>query len=123
MFRKTAILWVILMSALVISVYAQGTADFTGTVEGTPTTRVADGKFEIALKLAEYPKNTYLISLRDAPKFGLSKDVEIPSGPDFDQFVSTLEALKGRKVKLSCIKEASGAQEYRVKGFEKLSGK
>ncbi len=123
MIRKIAILWVILMSALVVSVYAQGSGDFTGTVEGTPTTRVADGKFEIALKLAEYPKNTYLISLKDAPKFGLSKDVEIPTGPDFDQFVSNLEALKGRKVKLSCIKEASGAQEYRVKGFEKLSGK
>lgn len=123
MFRKTAILWVMLMSVLVASAYAQGSADFTGNVKGASTS-VVDGKFEIVLNLEEYPNNTFYISLEDAPKFGLSKDVEIKTGDEFGQFTGNLEKLKGRKVKLSCLKMTEyGGQGYRVKALERLNGK
>ncbi len=123
MFRKTAILWVMLMSVLVASAYAQDSATFTGKVKGASTS-VTGGKFEIVLNLEEYPNHTFYIGLEDAPRFGLTNDVEIKSGAEFGQFMGNLDALKGRTVKLSCVKMAgSGAQGYRVKSLQRLNGK
>jgi len=123
MFRKTAILGVMLIYALAASAYGQDSATFTGKVKGT-TTRVADGKMGIVLNLEEYPNHAFHISLQDAPGFGLTNDQEIKTGAEFDQFVNNLEALKGRKVKLSCVKlKDSGASLYQVKALERLNGK
>ncbi len=123
MFRKIVILGVMLMSALAVWAYAQASADFTGKVT-LATTQVAKGKFEIVLRLAPYPEHTFYIGLEDAPRFGLTNDVEIKSGAEFGQFMGNLDALKGRTVKLSCVKMAgSGAPDYRVKALERLNGK
>ncbi|OGP71737.1 MAG: hypothetical protein A2Y80_01720 [Deltaproteobacteria bacterium RBG_13_58_19] len=123
MLRKTIIVCALLLCALVAGTWAQGGTVFTGKVTGA-STQVVDGTFEIVLQLAEYPNHAFYIGLEDAPKFGLTGDREIKSGAEFSQFTSNLEALKGKTVKLSCLKlEDSGAPVYRVKALERVSGK
>ena len=123
MLRKTVILAVLLLVALAPGAYPQKSTDFTGKVT-LANTQVANGKFEIVLRLAEYPENVFYISLEDAPKFGLASDQEIRSGGEFGQLIANLDALKGRKVKLSCVKkEEAGSPGYRVKALQRLNGK
>jgi len=113
---------ILLLSVLVAGAYGQSSATFTGKV-ATAATRVADGKFDIILTLVEYPDYTFSIGLEDAPKFGLTNDKEIKSGAEFGQFMGNLDALKGRTVKLSCVKMGSRTPDYRVKELERIGGK
>ncbi len=123
MLKKSLISGGLLLCALVVWAQAQATASFTGKVT-SGTTQVVGGEFAIVLRLAEYPDHTFYIGLPDAPKFGLTNDQEITSGAEFGQFMGNLEALKGRRVKLSCVKmEGAGAPDYRVKALERLNGK
>ena len=123
MVRKTIILCGLLLCVLIACAYAQSSAGFTGKVTAG-TTQVVAGEFAIVLRLAEYPDHAFYIGLPDAPKFGLTNDQEIRSGAEFGQFMGNLEALKGRRVKLSCVKmEGAGAPDYRVKALERLNGK
>jgi hypothetical protein len=123
MIRKNLILVVLLLCVLLTWASAQTGQVFTGKVSAT-STQVVGGIFEIVLGLAEYPEHTFYIGLTDAPKFGLTDDREIKSGAEFGQFIGNLEALKGKTVKLSCLKlEDSGAPVYRVKALERVSGK
>ncbi|MEW6386922.1 MAG: hypothetical protein AB1491_05330 [Thermodesulfobacteriota bacterium] len=123
MLRKTLIVGALFLGALVVGAAVQGGATFTGKVT-LATTQVVDGTFEIVLNLAEYPHHTFYIGLEDAPKCGLTGDREIKTGAEFGQFIGNLDALKGRTVKLSCLKLAdSGASVYRVKALERISGK
>jgi hypothetical protein len=115
-------LGVLLLFALVAGAYGQAEANFTGKV-ATAATQVADGKFQIVLRLAEYPDYAFYIDLKDAPKFGLAKDQEIKSGAEFGQFMGNLDALKGRTVKLSCVKMAGESLQYQVKALERMSRK
>jgi hypothetical protein len=123
MLKKSFVLYGLLLSALVTGAYAQASAAFTGKVTAG-TTQVVGGEFTIVLRLAEYPDHTFYIGLPDAPRFGLTNNQEIRTGAEFGQFMGNLEALKGRKVKLTGVKMAgSGAPDYRVKALERLNGK
>jgi hypothetical protein len=120
--RRYLVCGVLLLSVLVAGAYGQASATFTGKVAFAGT-RVADGKFEIVLRLVEYPDNAFCIGLEDAPRFGLTNDQEIKSGAEFGQFTGNLDAMKGQTVKLTCVKMDSGGADYRVKALERLGGK
>lgn len=94
----------------------------TGAIKQV-TPAVADGKSEIHLQLEGQPA-TFLVQMADAPRFGLCKSETVASGAEFGRLLQDLDAARGWKVKLTCIKTGSTeGPEYLVKSLERLPEK
>lgn len=119
---KIVTLVVILTLTLTLAAMAQKSEVITGTISNV-TTSVTEGKYDVLLSLEGRPE-TFQVTMADAPRFGLTKGVIAASGPEFLQMLQDMEAAKGWKVKLTCVKTGNPkGPEFLVQSLEKLAGK
>ncbi len=120
--KKIIVLSLVLTLAATFAVQAQKSEVLSGTIKSVMPS-VAEGKYDILLGLEGRPE-TFVVTMNDAPKFGLTKSVTVSSGPEFLQMVQDMESVVGWKVKLTCVKTgAAQGPTYLVTSLEKLSGK
>lgn len=119
MLKKTISLFLVLSLAWPLAALAQSEVAITGIIKSAGP-GVCDGKSEILLTLEGRPE-TFLVHTADAPRFGLMKAETVSSGAEFEKMLQDLDAARGWKVKLTCVKTGNKqGPEYLVKSLQRL---
>ncbi len=120
--KKVLVLTLMLSVASVFFAQAQKLEVISGSITSVMPS-VTEGKYDILLRLDNRPE-TFVVTMNDAPKFGLTKSVTVSSGPEFLQMIDDMQAVIGWKVNLTCVKTGNPQRaEYLVKSLEKISAK